>query len=328
MKIVATRQHAHPNSVFHCLILLPRIFKTTTSSHLQQARQTVSNWIRVNEATGTYQLAISTSDKRFTSEQRFWIRSYFEQKSLSYLDEAQEAFHQTYQLTISKTYVWRIIHDYRLTCKVLERRAIQVKKNDMIRFVDELSQINWSYQNIVLKMRYRSTTGVVIRGEFKGKSRVSLLAFINVHDVHGAIDYYETAGTFDREDVFAVLPRFRVLQESERPVIPLGRIRCGYLMGRPSIVIPKLGITSGAPELYQSFYSRIVHFQPHRIHFWIRETILTCLVYLSIAVGWCKAVSTPSNHCHQRHDKFQTCNEGLMTKEQLKAPWDFTCFKS
>ncbi|KAG1695520.1 hypothetical protein DVH05_028562 [Phytophthora capsici] len=46
-----------------------------------------------------------------------------------------------HHISISKSSVWRIIHDCGLTYKVLERRAMHIKEQDVFRFVEELSNI-------------------------------------------------------------------------------------------------------------------------------------------------------------------------------------------
>lgn len=211
MEAAATRQHAHPNTVFHCLYGYYYLgYSRKELAHIyNKTQQTVGNWIRVYEDTGTYQRATTKSDRKFSAEQRSWLREFFERKPLSYLDEAQNAFRLNFQLSISKTSVWRIIHDFGLTWKVLERRAIHIKERDIFRFAEELSHINWTHHNVVfldevsfdnrgmMRKRGYALRGqkVAIRGEFQRKPRVSLLAFIGVN---GIIDYYDTVGTFDR----------------------------------------------------------------------------------------------------------------------------------
>eukprot|EP00644_Phytophthora_capsici_P006365 jgi/Phyca11/127036/e_gw1.66.219.1 len=173
MEAAAARQHATPNTVFRCLYGYYYLgYSRKELAHVyNKTQQTIGNWIRVYEATGTCQ--------RTTS------------KPLAYLDEEQTAFRLNFQFTISKTSVWRIIHDFELTWKVLERRANHIKERDIFRFVEELSHINWTHHNVVfldefsfdnrgmLRKRGYALRGqkVVIRGEFQRKPRVSMLAF-------------------------------------------------------------------------------------------------------------------------------------------------------
>ncbi|KAH9136126.1 hypothetical protein AeRB84_018594 [Aphanomyces euteiches] len=115
--------------------------------------------------------------------------------------------------------MWTIIHQFGLTWKVLERRAIQINHQDICRFVSELDSITWSQRNIVfldevsfdnrgmLRKRGYSMRGerLVFRGEFTRKLRVSLLCFLGADSV---LSYYDTDGTFDRALFFKYCSEF------------------------------------------------------------------------------------------------------------------------
>ncbi|HBT13327.1 MAG TPA: hypothetical protein DEA88_09075, partial [Erwinia persicina] len=124
-------------------------------------------------------------------------------------DEAQAAFKRAHRIEMSKASVWRIIHECGLTRKVLERRSMHIKEQDIFRFVEELSHIDWCHHNLVfldevsfdnrgmVRKRGYSLKGhtIAIRGDFQRKPRVSILAFIGVS---GVLGYYDVQGTFDR----------------------------------------------------------------------------------------------------------------------------------
>ncbi|KAE9005074.1 hypothetical protein PR001_g17544 [Phytophthora rubi] len=210
MEEVATRQHAHPNTVYHCLYAYYQLgYSKQHLAHIfNKSERTLSNWIKTYEETGAFQRAKSASERTFTAEQRAWLLHYYEEHLLAYLDEVQDAFTKVHRITMSKTSVWRIIHEGGLSWKVLERRAMHIKERDVFRFVEEISHIDWSHQNIVfldevsfdnrgmLRRRGYALRGkkVAIRGDFE-RPRVSILAFIGVN---GIIDYFNTEGTFDR----------------------------------------------------------------------------------------------------------------------------------
>jgi hypothetical protein len=42
-----------------------------------------------------------------------------------------------------------MVHGLGLTRKVLERRAIHIKEEDIFRFTEELSHIHWAHSNLV-----------------------------------------------------------------------------------------------------------------------------------------------------------------------------------
>ncbi|KAG3109863.1 hypothetical protein PI124_g13683 [Phytophthora idaei] len=135
MQEAVTKPHAHPNTVLHCLYG----FYNLSYSRKELARvyhkseAMIGNWIRVYEATGTFERARKASDKKFASDHRAWLLDFYGKHPLAYLDEAQEAFVQAYHITISTSSVWRIIREYGLTWKVLERRAMHIKERDIFR---------------------------------------------------------------------------------------------------------------------------------------------------------------------------------------------------
>ncbi|ETI48343.1 hypothetical protein F443_07621 [Phytophthora nicotianae P1569] len=126
MEEAVTRQHAHPNTVYHCLYAYYKLgYKKKHLAHIfNKAERTIRNWIKVYETTKTFQRANNGSKRQYTSDQRQWLLDYYHDHPLAYLDEAQDAFVQVHSTNISKTTVWRIIHEGGLTWKVLERRAL------------------------------------------------------------------------------------------------------------------------------------------------------------------------------------------------------------
>eukprot|EP00644_Phytophthora_capsici_P000914 jgi/Phyca11/108987/e_gw1.16.119.1 len=188
MEEAVTSRHAPPNTVFHCLygFYCLGYSRKDLARIYHKSAKTIGNWIHVYERTGTYQRDEASSTRAFTKAHRTWLCEFFTKQPLAYLDEAQEAFLEAHQTSISKTSVWRILHDCGFTRKVLERRAMHIKEKDVFRFVEELSSIDWGQK-------------IAIRGDFQRKPRVSVLAFMGIN---GIIDYYDTDGTFDRVNFF------------------------------------------------------------------------------------------------------------------------------
>eukprot|EP00644_Phytophthora_capsici_P011818 jgi/Phyca11/106786/e_gw1.12.324.1 len=181
MEEAATRHHAHQNTVYHCLFAYYKLgYSKQQLAHIfNKSERTVSNWVKIYEQNGEFHRAKATSGRVFSAEHRTWLLNYYHNHPLAYLDEAQKAFTRFYRIAISKTSVWRIIHEGGLTWKVLERRAMHIKERDVFRFVEELSNINWCHHNLV----------------FLDEPRISVLAFIGIN---GILDYFNTDGTFDR----------------------------------------------------------------------------------------------------------------------------------
>ncbi|KAH9088311.1 hypothetical protein LEN26_019545 [Aphanomyces euteiches] len=213
MEAAATRQHAHPNTVYHCLY---------GYYHLGYPKQILAHVYNKTENTD------ATADDKAANH------------PLAYLDEAQDAFQQKHGIAISKTSVWQIVHDLGLTWKVLERRAMHVKERDICRFADELSHINWLHQNVVfldevafdnrgmIRRRGYAIRGkkVAVRGDFQRKPRISILAFIGVG---GVIDYFNTDGTFDRAEFTRCCQDFSTPRKRAYNSTPVAT-PCGFWM--------------------------------------------------------------------------------------------------
>ncbi|ETK80373.1 hypothetical protein L915_13935 [Phytophthora nicotianae] len=141
MEVAATRQHAHQNTAYHCLLAYYKLgyFKQHLAHVFNKSERTLSNWIKTYEQTGVFQRAKRTSERTFS---RTWLLSYYSDHPLAYLDKYQAAFTRAHHIAISKTSVWRIIHEEGLTWKVLERRAMHIKEKDVFGFVEELSYVD------------------------------------------------------------------------------------------------------------------------------------------------------------------------------------------
>ena len=147
---------------------------------------------------------------------RQWLLNEYINDPLMYLDEARNKFVQHWGTSISISLVWRILVDGGFTRKVIERRAIEVKDSDIVRFAYELNSLTWSPDNLLfldevsfdnrgmLRKRGYSVKGskVLIRGEFIRKPRVSLLCFINAN---GLVESFMTEGTFNRLKFFGYI---------------------------------------------------------------------------------------------------------------------------
>ncbi|XP_055540560.1 uncharacterized protein LOC129727112 [Wyeomyia smithii] len=89
-----------------------------------------------------------------------------------------------------------------MTYKVLERRAIQIRSEEIIRFY-EVSVDNRS----TLRSRGYGVRGqrLICRGEFIRQPRMSLLCFLGVN---GIKEVYSTEGTFNRVKFFECVRKF------------------------------------------------------------------------------------------------------------------------
>ena len=146
---------------------------------------------------------------KFSKEMKKWLINLVSSHPVILLDEAKALFQKKFQVYISKTSVFEIIRSSGLTRKSIQQRAVQVCLNDVLRFINEMNSINWTYSNLVfldevgfdsrdvIRKHGHAMKGerMFIRGKFGRTPRVSLLCFIGVT---GLLDAFETPGTFTR----------------------------------------------------------------------------------------------------------------------------------
>jgi transposase len=72
MQRAVTQEHAHPNTVLHCLFAfyehgLPR---KELARVFTKSETTIGNWIRVDESTGTFVRAQTEGTRKFTDDHK------------------------------------------------------------------------------------------------------------------------------------------------------------------------------------------------------------------------------------------------------------------
>ncbi|TPX57424.1 hypothetical protein CcCBS67573_g09254 [Chytriomyces confervae] len=153
---------------------------------------TIRGWIKQFKLTGSVSRRRSSSGQKFTAEHRLWIRQYFFDNPLSFLDEAQSAFKARWGEPISVSTVWRTLNAFGMQWKSVERRAIHIKEVDIMRFTFEINSLDWTLFNIVfldevsfdnrgmLRRRGYALKGqkLLVRGEYQRLPHVSMLSFI------------------------------------------------------------------------------------------------------------------------------------------------------
>jgi transposase len=80
---------------------------------------TISKWIAQYEKTGTVsrQSLTDSRNRKYGPMQRAWLRDYFLNNPLSFLDEAKVEFETYWHRDISLTSVWRILREFNFTRK-------------------------------------------------------------------------------------------------------------------------------------------------------------------------------------------------------------------
>lgn len=206
---------ANEETIYHCLygFYFLGIKKRELARIYAKSPSTIANWIAKFEKNGHVERKVgfvAEIYKKFDVVKRDWILNLYKERPILYQREASQLFFKEFQQTISTSSISVILHKEGLTWKVLERRAIQLQIQDVVRYFFELSDFDWLIENLVfldevsfdnqsmLRNHGYAVKGkkLIFRGEFVRKARVSLLCFINVN---GIIDCYQTEGTFDRK---------------------------------------------------------------------------------------------------------------------------------
>ncbi|XP_065076362.1 uncharacterized protein LOC135699965 [Ochlerotatus camptorhynchus] len=209
-------KRASTNTKYHCLYGYYSLGLTRARLAIvyRKSKTTISGWITSYEENGL----LSSKQReqvfrKFSTRQRQWILDLYHQNPILYLEECRDLFYQRFQIKISGSSICRIFHAEGLTWKALERRAIQIKEHEILRYCSELSSFDWdTYQLVfldevsldnrsILRDRGYGIKGkrLVFRGEFVRRPRASFLCFLGLH---GVLDCFETEGTFTRKIFF------------------------------------------------------------------------------------------------------------------------------
>lgn len=219
---VVKRRRASENTMYH--VLYGYYFLGFNRAKLSliygKHRTTITNWIQSYERNGTLERKQHDAiARKFNYEQRLWLVDLYRQRPLLYLNEARTAFEGHFKISISASSVCRILHSEGFTWKSLERRAIQIRQDDIYRFCFELNNLNWDYPNLLfldevsfdnrgmLRTRGYSVKGkkLICKGEFIRKPRVSCLCMIGQD---GMLECSYTEGTFTRMIFFQHCKQF------------------------------------------------------------------------------------------------------------------------
>lgn len=181
---------------------------------------TITNWIDRYEETGTVcRKATVRAPTKFDKEKITWLLELYHKNPILYLDEAKEKFQSKFGVSISASYICKILHDNNMSWKTLEVRAMQIKSSEIERFFYELEAVDWEYSNLVfldevsmdnrgiLRRKGYGIVGekLIYRGEYIRRPRISFLCFLGQT---GILDTYKTDGTFTRLKFFECCKEF------------------------------------------------------------------------------------------------------------------------
>lgn len=216
-----SKQHASTDVVYYCLygyfFLGKR--KSELANFYNKNKSTISRWIKQYLENGFYSRNETQKINKFTEEQRNWLLNLYNKNPMLYLHEAKGIFIRKFHIPISASSICRILHHAGYSWKTLERRAIQIREDDIVRFFFEMSKIQWDISSLIfldevafdnkgiLRNKGYGINGerLVHQGDFLRNPRISLLCFLGQSGLQAS---YQTDGTFTRKIFFKYVRDF------------------------------------------------------------------------------------------------------------------------
>lgn len=146
------RKHAASNTVYHALYgyYFLGISRKDLSVIYGKALSTICEWIAKYEKNGYFSRKQRAQVyKKFGSGMRQWIIDLYRKDPVLFLDEAKQKFQLHFHQSISVSSMCIILHEAGFSWKTIERRAIQIRDDEIIRFCKEMLAIPWDVYNLV-----------------------------------------------------------------------------------------------------------------------------------------------------------------------------------
>lgn len=218
----ASKKHASDDVKYHALYAYYFLgfSKSKIGTLYNKDPKTITNWITRYEETGVLsRMSTVRAPQKIDDDKREWILNLYRACPILYLEEAKCKFERNFGITISASYICKILHENNFSWKTLEIRALQIKDQDIEKFFYELNSIDWHYTSLVfldeisvdnhglIRTKGYGIVGkkLIFRGEFNRKPRMSLLCFLGQN---GILETYQTEGTFSRLKFFECLKNF------------------------------------------------------------------------------------------------------------------------
>lgn len=146
-----SKKHASSDVVYYCLygyfFLGQR--KSQLAKTYNKDKSTISRWITKYIENGIYSIIETQKLAKFDQEQRNWLLRLYNKNPTIYLQEAKFSFVRKFQTTTSASSICSILHHAGYSWKTLERRAIQIREDDITRFFFEMSAIRWDLSSLI-----------------------------------------------------------------------------------------------------------------------------------------------------------------------------------
>lgn len=147
--MVEVNRQAEENTKYHALygFYFLNLSRKQLSEIYHKSRATIGNWIKQYETEGSVARKIAAEKvfRKFGHTKRQYLIELYKTRPVLYLCEAKDLFKRQFGQSISVASIHTILHENGLTWKVMERRAIQIQLKEVLRFCDELSQIEWRW---------------------------------------------------------------------------------------------------------------------------------------------------------------------------------------
>jgi transposase len=121
------------------------------ATYFNKNPKTIKRWInKYDSGDGvSRQINTDTVRRKFNIQQVDWVCALIDEHPLLYLDELQKRFKIRWRKTISCSHIHHILKVKGYTKKSIERRSIQVRMADVLRFTAEMSTYTWNFRNLV-----------------------------------------------------------------------------------------------------------------------------------------------------------------------------------
>ncbi|XP_039452632.2 uncharacterized protein LOC120431592 [Culex pipiens pallens] len=210
------------NTKYHCLYgyYFLGISRADLAILFKKSKSTISSWITSYEQNGLLSRKQREQVfRKFKAEHRRWIVETYKAKPVLFLGECRDLFFRQFGKQISESSICRILHAEGLSWKAIERRALQIREDEIFRYYAELKAIEWDLYHLVfldevavdsrdiLRTRGYGVRGerLIFHGEFVRRPRASFLCFLGLD---GMLDSFETEGTFTRKIFFEACRSF------------------------------------------------------------------------------------------------------------------------
>lgn len=197
--------HSHPEVKLHVVwaylyLLLPiKEIAYAFGKKISTVRSWIKKFIEAKEKFGEEFAALALHrqknptkvTRKLTCAHYSWVAAYIRKRPLSYLREVRDAFKKMF-FSISTTTIFQMLIHLGFTRRVIERRAIQIKRHEVLRYAKEINQVQPLHHQLLFidemscqrqhMLRthgwFKRRESPFVRGAFHRTERLSTLCFL------------------------------------------------------------------------------------------------------------------------------------------------------